>query len=90
MGNEGIPWLALTALADWRRLPRLQFQYPGLRLGLVNRVQLAQLYREGRGDAPTMEEMEVSQQWQELSNVALSYGSSNIHLAPGQQQDQLL
>ena len=64
VGNEGIPWLALTALANWRRLPRLQFQYPGLRLGLVNRVRLAQLYREGRGDAPAMEEMEVSQQWQ--------------------------
>ena len=84
VGNEGIPWLALTALADWRRLPRLQFQYPGLRLGLVNRVRLAQLYREGRGDAPTMEEVEVSQQWQELFNVALRYGASDIHLEPGQ------
>ena len=90
VGNEGIPWLALTALADWRRLPRLQFQYPGLRLGLVNRVRLAQLYREGRGDAPTMEEVEVSQQWQELFNVALRYGASDIHLEPGQQPDQLL
>ena len=90
MGNEGIPWLALTTLADWQRLPRLQFQYPVLRLGLVNRVQLAQLYREGRGDASAMEEMEVSQQWQELFNVALRYGASNIHLAPGQRPDQLL
>ena len=80
MGNEGIPWLALTALADWRRLPRLQFQYSGLRLGLVNRVRLAQLYREGRGDASAMEEVEISRQWQELFNVALRYGASNIRL----------
>ena len=53
-------------------------------------MQLAQLYREGCGDAPAREEMEVSQQWQELFNVALRYGASNIHLAPGQQPDQLL
>ena len=71
-------------------LPRLQFQYPCLSLGLVNRVRLAQLYREGRGDAPAMEEVEVSQQWQELFNVALRYGASDIHLEPGQQPDQLL
>ena len=90
MGNEGIHWLALTALAGWQRLPRLQFQYPVLRLGLVNHGRLARLYREGRGDAPAMEEVEVSQQWQELFNVALRYGASNIRLAPGQQPDQLL
>ena len=39
-----------------------------------------QLYREGRGDASAMEEVEVSRQWQELFNVALRYGASNIRL----------
>ena len=46
----------------------------------MNRVRLAQLYREGRGDAYAMEEVEVSRQWQELFNVALRYGASNIRL----------
>mgnify|MGYP004406144915 CR=1 FL=1 len=40
----------------------------------MNRVRLAQLYREGRGDASAMEEVKVSRQWQELFNVALRYG----------------
>ena len=56
----------------------------------MNRVQLAQLYREGRGDASAMEEVEVSRQWQELFNVGLRCSASNIHLQPGQQPDQLL
>ena len=46
----------------------------------MNRVRLAQLYREGRGDTSATEEVEVSRQWQELFNVALRYGASNIRL----------
>ena len=53
-------------------------------------MRLAQLYREGRGDAYAMEEVEVSRQWQELFNVALCYGASNIRLQLGHQPDQLL
>ena len=50
-------------------------------------MRLGQLYREGRGDASAMEEVEVSQQWQELFNVTLRYGASDIHLEPSQQLD---
>ena len=50
-------------------------------------MRLGQLYREGRGDASAMEEVEVSQQWQDLFDAALRYGASDIHLEPIQQLD---